>query len=409
MLATLGSSVMVLAGILVVVELLARLWIRTDRRYFVFQPRARIEMDLDRGTHPQLEPHVTFAINSDGERGDEPPNVDRVFRVVVAGGSSTECYFLDQRSAWPALVQAHLSTPSSLARLGVQASHVGSLGTSGVHAGTLNLIMRRTLPRYESLDLTILMVGVGDVLRWLTEGAPSDGALSVRLDWCFARHPEVNIGFTPRSSGIAEVLRRVRSHWRPPFVTRENAGRWLGRARAMRARATEMRDVMPDPVEFLAAYERNLRETVHVVRAHSRQLLLLQQPWFEKEPYTDEEQRLMWNGGVGEVMDGELTAFYTDRVLFQLWRLVSERTARVAAELDVACVDLLPLVPSVMDNYYDHVHHTVAGSQIIAEAVAEKVLSLMGREGMQPGAGIPLESFSESSYAYPPRARRSGD
>jgi lysophospholipase L1-like esterase len=323
---------------------------------------------------------VTFAINSDGERGDEPPNMDRVFRVVVAGGSSTECYFLDQRSSWPALLQARLATPPALARLGVQAVHVGSLGRSGVHAGSLSLIMRRTLPRYKSLDLVILMVGVGDVLRWVTEGAQPDGALSVRMDWTFARHPEVAIGFTPRTSGIAEVLRRIRSRLRPPLVTRMNAGRWLGRARSMRARAPDMRDVIPDSAGFLDTYERNLRETVHIVRAHSRRLLLLQQPWFDKDPYTDEERRLMWNGGVGEVMDEEVTTFYSDRVLFRLWRLVSERTARVAAELDVACLDLLPIVPSVMCNYYDHVHHTVSGSQIIAKAVADEVLSMMRRE-----------------------------
>jgi hypothetical protein len=118
---------------LCMIELAARAWIRMRRAYYVFSPRTRHELTLDAVTHPQLPSRVRFFINSDGERGDEFVPRPDTYRILVAGGSSTECYFLDQDDAWPCLVQAHLSTRSSLTILGAKHVHAGSIGSSGMH------------------------------------------------------------------------------------------------------------------------------------------------------------------------------------------------------------------------------------------------------------------------------------
>src|SRR6185436_12895594 len=51
-------------------------------------------------------------------------------RVLVPGGSVVECWYIDQPSAWPQVIERCLNEPASLAKLGVSRAHVGSVGRS---------------------------------------------------------------------------------------------------------------------------------------------------------------------------------------------------------------------------------------------------------------------------------------
>jgi lysophospholipase L1-like esterase len=361
------------------IELAARAWIRLRRAYYVFSPRTRHELTLDAATHPQLPPRVRFFVNSDGERGDEFVPRPDTFRILVAGGSTTECYFLDQDDAWPSRVQAHLSTPGSLAILGAKHVHVGSIGSSGMHSGALSLVLRRVLPRYRSLDALILVVGVGDALRWFTEDTPENGQLRVSLDDYFARHPELSFGLTPRRTGIAEMSRRARDRWLQRVERRDQAGRWVGRARSRLAEAREVREETPDTRHLLANYERNLRAIIELSRQHASQVLVIRQPWFDKSAYSPEELALFWNGGVGEPGMEGVSVFYSPVALSGVFRQIDDCTGRIAEQCDVPCMELRPVVPSDSSHYYDQVHFSVAGSRAVAEAVAEQLLEVAGR------------------------------
>jgi hypothetical protein len=96
--------------LVVAAEWAARRTIRSGR-YYVWPPRWRQVLMLDREAHPQLEPCVRIEINSNGERGGEVPLTGRTFRVLVAGGSAVECYLLDQDAAWPGVLERKLQRP----------------------------------------------------------------------------------------------------------------------------------------------------------------------------------------------------------------------------------------------------------------------------------------------------------
>ena len=107
----------VLAGVLfVAAELAMRAWLVRQGRYYVWAPGSRLRMELDRDALPSLPPVVHFYVNRDGERGDDPPaDPDGNYRILVAGGSAAECYFLDQDKTWPAVIQ-HVLDESAAAR-----------------------------------------------------------------------------------------------------------------------------------------------------------------------------------------------------------------------------------------------------------------------------------------------------
>ena len=361
------------------VELLCRLWLRHDDRYFAFAPRSTHLYELDSAALPQLPSRVAVRINSDGERGDEYGSDRGTFRVLVAGGSAAQCLYIDQRSTWPALLQQHLGSSQALTSLRAARVHVGSIGKSGIHSASVNLILRRVLPRYRRVDAIVLMIGAGEALRWIANDAPAGGIPAPDLEECFEAHPEHVYGFAPRSSAAAEVGKRLRSRFRVERRTR--VGRWLGRARALRNNPPELRETIADPARMLAEYEASLGEIIGLAKMKARHVLVTRQPWFQKDEFTAEENSLFWNFGVEGLAGGDSSVFYGRAVVDDLLERIDACSARVARRSGVDELDLRPLLSPSTANYYDQFHFTVEGNRLVAVAVADRLLALVRDDG----------------------------
>lgn len=372
------SAALAIAALLLVglAEVSARRWIRRKARYYVWAPGARNDLRLSPDISPRLDLRVRFEVNRDGERGSEPAGRDTggLCRILVAGGSCVESLLVDQHASWPGALERALSSKPSLGALGATRVHVGNVGRSGVAARELDLIFERILPRYPRLDAILIMIGAGDVVQWLERGAPSPyAAKPIPVHRVFACHPEGPFGWRPSQWALVELLRRLRRRWLRPVEVWERAGAWYAHARAMRAGAPEVRTAVPDPAVMLERFEHHLRRLLHRARAHSRRVVFVRQPWFDKD-YTPDEASQLWHGGVGIPWKEPVTAYYAPEVLNRLMRLVDERGARVAERLGVEHLDLRPALAPSLDNYYDLVHFTPAGSAIVARAVATALL-----------------------------------
>jgi photosystem II stability/assembly factor-like uncharacterized protein/lysophospholipase L1-like esterase len=394
-------------------ELAARWWLRYRGRYYVFPPGLRLHLRPDPEVLPQVEPLIRFEINSEGERGDEVPRLrsgSRLYRVLVAGGSQPEGYLLDQATSWPGALQRLLQAPERLQRLGASRVHVGNIARTGIGSEALDLVLERVLPRYPRLQAIIILVGVSDVFRWLERGAPPTPALGVRGADVFMCHPEGPFGWKPKELALVELQMRLRRRWLRAVHRHERAGSWIGKARAMRARAREVRTTMPDPAPMLDHFEVHLRQLLQKTRAHADRVLLVRQPWFGRE-YTPAEAAHMWHGGVGQVWREEVTTFYSFEVVSRLMALLDARAARVAAELDVEQVDLMPRLEQSLEAYQDFCHLTAAGAKAVADAVAAALLrqplpppgrldqpgEVLGLE--RPDEPAPLVSFNTGGAA----------
>ena len=370
-----AAAIAALGAAFVALELAARAWLRSRARYYVFAPHARLEMELDRDVLPDLEPVVRFEVNADGERGDPvPDDWSRTYRILVAGGSVAECWLLDQASQWPSVIQRLLSAPESLARLGVDRVHVGNVARSLVDCRQIDLMFERIFPRYRRLDVVVLLVGASDVVHWLEKGTPErlEDEPIPAAD-CFDEHPEGPFGWGPKTL----ALRRIASRWKKrtlrPVERRTRTGKRLAEARAMRARAQVVLDRVPDPAPMLDHYEKYFRALVARARSKAERVIVVRQPWFEKD-YSPEEAALMWNFGQGRPYRGEVTTYYSHRVVWQLMRAIDERTVRLARELGAEEVDLMPLLERDLSVYYDELHHTPKGCEVVGRAVAQAIL-----------------------------------
>ena len=178
---------------------------------------------------------------------------------------------------------------------------------------------------------------------------------------------------------IVELLLRIRQRWLRPVQVHARTCRWIGRARDMRAHATEVRSRVPDSIPMLAHFDRHFRRALRKATAHADRVIVVRQPWFEKH-CTPEESAMMWHGGVGQVWREHVSTFYSCDVLSDLMAQLDARASRAAHELGVEQIDLMPLIEPSARTYYDFFHATPAGSRAIAAAVAAVLLRQPRRE-----------------------------
>ena len=356
-------------------ELATRWWIRRHSRYAVWSPATRMEIRQDPRLFPEVEPRVRFNINADGERGGEAPaDTDGLFRILAVGGSSVECYALDQTTSWAGRLELLLNHSDALQRLGARRVHVGNIGHSGVGAAELEIILDRVLPNYDRLDTILVMVSASTAYHWLEEGAPAGHEPPVvPEDALFARGPAQAFGWRPRATALLELARRVRQRWFHPVTVKENVGAWIVSGRAMRAAATEIRMTLPDPSGVLRHFERHFRGALRLAQARAKRVIVLRQPWFEKR-YTGEEQGRFWHGGVGRPWKEKVNVYFSLDVINRILGLIDQRVVQVAEELGLQHVMLQPLLNQGLRHYYDHDHFTPEGAAVVAQAVANAVV-----------------------------------
>jgi len=363
-----------LVFVVVTVEEISRFWIKYRRRYYVFAPGLRLQVHPDRDVFPQLSPVARFYINCDGERGDDPPRSrGDLYRILVAGGSISECYFLDQDATWPAVMQRLLQRQDNLTALGASKVHVGCIARSGVGSEGLDLIFNRVLPQYPRLQLIVVLVGVTDVMHWIEQGTP-DALKQVKVDDIFPYHPERQFGWQPKRTATLELVKRARHRWFHPLEFNLNAGRWVARARIMRSRAVDVRNEIRDPSLLLDHFEFHFRRLMLQAATHADRVIFLRQPWFKT--CSPEDKTAMWHGGIGKAWraNENISTYYSLDAFSQVMSRLDERAATVADTLGITQLELMSAVEPSLQNYYDGFHLTDVGAQRIADTVTATIL-----------------------------------
>jgi hypothetical protein len=368
----------IIAGLalLVLAELAARAARRRWVRPAVFQPGLREHLTVVREALPTHGDVVRFDANSLGERGDEPPpDGRRVYRVLVCGGSAAECFTLDQPQSWPEVVKRVLARKENLARLGRDAVHVGNVGRSLAVPYFVGEILQRIRPRYDHVDLILIMTGASNPASWLADRTPpaieEHPPLPPNL---LAVNPEGPYGWKPRRTALYRTLRDLLV--RLFHVTKKGPmGRRLVQARAMRATARTVIREIPDPAVMLDHFERTFRELLSMSRSLADRVVVVRQPWFDKDSFAAEEEAAFWHGAAGQPHLGTVDTYYALDVVTRLMRLVDARAASVCRELGVEDVDLLSHLEVSLRTFYDFWHFTPAGAEAAGQVIAAAILA----------------------------------
>ncbi len=359
------------AALGIAAELAARASLRRRQEWFVHQPHSRAEYRIATDVLPGLPECATFEANADGERGDAvPADPGGTLRVLVAGGSAAECYLLDQETAWPMVAQRKLNEN------GERPAHVGNIARSLIPCRTIDPLLARVLPHFHSLDVVVLMVGASDLVDWFEAKTPPElDSAPVDIARYCAEHPQGPFAWTPKSTALYRIARRLRVRLTRPVDRRDNAGASIAKHREMRASARVMLDATPDPRPMLHGFEQHLTALVRTCREHAQHVIIARQPWLDRT-FTDAEAARLWNFGQGSPYRGALDTYYTHRLVRELMGEVDAVAAQVAEALGAPAIDLRAAVPSDFDHYYDFLHFTPRGAERVGEAVAACIRDL---------------------------------
>lgn len=370
-----------------VVELVARASLPDG--YYVWPPNYRRTVQLPPDALQGVRGPSTLTINDTGMRGD-PIRTGQRYRLLAVGGSTTICTCLDDREAWPHLVQGRVN-----AVLGEDALWVGNVGRPGHTTAQHVLQVEKLLAQHPEIDAVILLIGINDFVSYLHSLRPqvsgSKTAQSLRrpalepparrstdaaFRIAFSLYPgwDAELPWYQRT-GIARQLATTR--WR--VLERTGDLRFLDRtgtlyeeARALRRRA-RFRDSLPDLRAGLARYEKGILDTIEAAR--DTRVILLTQPTLWRSGLSPEEEDLIW--GVGPPIDQVTieSEFYTTEALATGMKSYNERLLQACRTRKVECLDLAKELPRDGSVFSDDAHLTERGSRMIAAAVADYLLA----------------------------------
>ena len=403
-------SLAVLAFCGVAAELAARWFLSHRAPVFIRRPFTRFEMQPDRSILPMLSVRALFSTNEAGARGPalraaRTQQGGKTLRMLAVGGSAVECFTLDDTEAWPAVLEAQLNAGGAQ-KLGAERAVVWNTGCSGITTDALLFALPHELPRFEPLDAVFVMIGASAVNYWTKIGTPSvlpepDAPWS-DIEW----HGMHDWAWQPRTSALAEVIRRQYYWCTKPVGKLERMGRSLARSRKMRANAREVRDRTGDPAAWLANFEATLTGVVELARKHARHVILIRQPWFDKPNPTPEEMAMFWHASVGDVAEQDADTYYSHRVFCELMRLTGEATARVGEATDCVVLDPLSAIEPSTRTFYDQAHFTPEGARLVGEYIAAQLLERFCADSAgSPAPPVPAPGRrSAQIMQLPPRA-----
>jgi len=372
-----GLLAMGLAIGLVLAEVIIRS--RISDLYCVWPPHLHETFDLETSG---LEGPSKFTTNSVGIRGDEFTDTQQ-YRLLAVGGSTTACVYLDDSEAWPHLVQDRMD-----ALLGPGATWVGNVGRPGHMTAQHILQIEKLLPQQPKIDAVVLLVGVNDMLRFLSVMQDiSRGPANVR-DQSMFRRIEGAFSLFPipqpdapwyRNLGLARLLTGSRWYFQrradqPIFMDRQ--GRFVHQMREFRRNASGFRDELPDLTKALSGYKRRLESTIDTAANLGVPVVFTTQPSIWRSDLSPQEQDLLWMGGPPLMRAAPGEEYFSLNALAEAMVQFNVTLLEVCRVRRIECLDIAAMLPRDSRVFYDDVHLAEEGARQFADRLSDFLLGL---------------------------------
>jgi lysophospholipase L1-like esterase len=371
-----------LASVLVA-EAALRLLVPTPNVYRMLLPGTRV-FEPNRDFVHGISGPAYYAVNEHGIRGRGFGPDSAEYRILLVGGSTTECTLLDDSENWGAIAERELSATRDGRRV-----WAGNVGRSGLTSRDHVVTIKYLTPQYPRMDLVVLLVGVNDLSAALRQGRTYRSPPP--LSDPDAEGVQVRNAFALTPAGFREVLnadlvaerlpwykrlhlyklaKRARTALQAREVVRSMAGNLFGQWRDHRRRASRILDTLPDLTRPLADYRQHLEAIVLETRRAGAEPLFLTQPALWKVGITPAEEQLLWLGGTGRFQEEPGHEYYSPAALARAMAQYNEVMLKVCRENQLSCLDLASRVPRDTSMFYDDVHFTEQGSAFVGRQLA---------------------------------------
>lgn len=339
----------------------------SKREYsYVWPPNLEYVFNPDPAIFQGISGESHFTINQFGYRGPQIKNHANEYRILIVGGSTSECLYLDDGETWPQKVMDKLGETKDGRKVVTM-----NIGKSG-HGIRNNILALKYLPEYYEPDAIIVLAGANDALFKLSRKNAwkpfNESEFNNTEKYTFTVSP----GYTWKSSYLYKISNAINPSEKE-IKPQDEIGNTLAENRQKRQDAENWITQMPNLSESLKDYQKNLERMGELAKEKKSTLLLLTQPTLWKEEMSAEEDASLWmTYDFGEW-------YYPTETMTSVMEEYNKALLTVCNEnKEIRCLDLEKNVPKTLNYMYDDMHFNEQG----AEFVAEEIVTFM-KENMQ--------------------------
>lgn len=330
--------------------------------YFPWLPKTHRVGYLAEGVIPGFKGKIEFSINKYGLRGPDIDLSKADFKIIVLGGSTSECFYVTDNLSWTWRLQDKLSAFTK------KRCFVGSAGRSGeATVEHMDLLLNyKFAPQF---DMVILLCGINDMGRLLHNDANY-----------FRKSQEIAKGNTRifhaksiyyRDSRIFALIRPIFCRDYYDRIVQDNEGIWYLKERQIRKKALEEGGIkeMPSNLDNASlVYKNNLRKIIEVCQSRNQNILALTQPTMYRSDIPKELDELFWEHAG--------TTAYTAQILEKIIGAYNQALIEVCIEKKVPYLDIASILPRDDSVFYDDCHFNIRGCEKLSEILFKEVVKL---------------------------------
>lgn len=355
----------------VIAGILGEVVLRTffvGKKFYVWPPTQKGLFYPDSEKMIGIAGEAAFTINSEGFRSREFSNEDD-YKVLSLGGSTTECLYLDDKEAWPYLLEKSLSSENFKVWVG----NAGKSGHGSIHHEAQ---MKYLLEQYPDINSVVIMLGVNDFMYALAVHTKNQGVINIWdrekvMEKSFFVSPLAKSDWLPwyKRTGYWFLGRRVKQWFRrhSPNV-QDKGGINVQRRRDRRKQAKVFYEELPDLSGYILEYQATLNRMIDLAEKKSIKLVFMTQPFMWQAKASEEMEKLFLFGWVGS--PEKATEYYSTKALAEGMKLYNEALLEVCGERKVSCIDLAKKLPKTTESFYDDVHFNESGARLVAKEVS---------------------------------------
>jgi lysophospholipase L1-like esterase len=317
---------------------------------YVFHPNSSIFNGISGESH--------FTINSLGYRGEKIKNHENEYRILILGGSTSECLYLDDRETWPYLLMKKLDKTTEDKK--VVAMNIGKSG----HGLRNNLLALKYLPDYYEPDLIILLTGANDVLFKLSRKDAWQPFNESEFDNTESYTFSVFPGYDWKSAMVYKIYNSINLKFEK-VKPQDGIGNTLVENRLKRQNAENWINEIPDLTLELEDYEKSLERVIDLSNERNSSLIFMTQPYLWKENMTPEEDASLWM-----TYDFGENYYPTETMIYSMEEFNNRLLKICESNKNLFCIDLEEIVPKTLDYLYDDMHFNENGASFVAEEIS---------------------------------------
>ncbi|MDD5594878.1 MAG: SGNH/GDSL hydrolase family protein [Candidatus Omnitrophica bacterium] len=310
------------------------------------RPHLKNEMRVNLQGVSKVGMHST---NKWGMRGDEPPlEWDKYYTIITLGGSSTQCFYLDDHKTWPYLLQEKL-------KLRYPKIWVGNAGLDGQTSRSHLIFMENIASRIKPRTV-IVLCGVNDLGLSLSQDARLFGSDFDKTGLKYKIFA---------NSRLIQIL----YNWKLIIFNKATVVKTVGHGNYSPQVLQGQEIALPNDLKLflpsLEEYRQNIKKMIERSKSLNIRMIFLTQPllYDNTDYWKDKEGNFYW---INKTKNKLSAANY-----WKMLNIFNQELLKICSDEKIECFDLASQIPHSSLYFYDTCHFNEKGAELVAEKIAE--------------------------------------